>query len=391
MNTKNADLSHAERKAKNFRLCKYLSIAVLVLFLLGGLILYENDITVENLRYLIQYLDFSSSGGLNEQTVIRYDADDSNRFYVFRGDLAVTNHSGITLYDRRGTAIMTDSFGMSNPVCITSDRYLAVYDLGGNQIRIYNSFTVLYEKTFDYPILSASLNEDGYLCVVTSEKSYHSAVLVYDRDFNEIHRWLSTDKYVMDAQLDDDGVLTIAAVRALNGSLQSELIVLKLGNKDPLFSYSFRDQIPLAISPSEEECWVLTDSQLKAVKNGEEQRQVSISKETLKMKCFGENYCALVQNELSVGVSFLLRVFDRQAAEVYSEQISLHIRDLKIFDDRIYLLMPHQLCVIPINGEKQIYSLEKEYRSLAVVSKDRVLLCGENEARVEILDQTVSS
>jgi hypothetical protein len=99
----------------------------------------------------------------------------------------------------------------------------------------------------------------------------------------------------------------------------------------------------------------------------------------------------LVQNELSVGVSFLLRVFDRQAAEVYSEQISLHIRDLKIFDDRIYLLMPHQLCVIPINGEKQIYSLEKEYRSLAVVSKDRVLLCGENEARVEILDQTVSS
>ena len=60
----------SEKISKRFRLYKYISLTVLVVFLLGGLVLFEKDITVENLRYLIKYLDLSSSGSFEEETEI---------------------------------------------------------------------------------------------------------------------------------------------------------------------------------------------------------------------------------------------------------------------------------------------------------------------------------
>ena len=87
--TEQKDTVRSENKVKRVRLYKFITISFLVAFLLLGLVIFENDITVENLRYLIKYLDFSSSGTYNEETVIHYNADPSNRFYVFRGENAV--------------------------------------------------------------------------------------------------------------------------------------------------------------------------------------------------------------------------------------------------------------------------------------------------------------
>jgi len=170
--------TRSEKKVKKFRLFKFLSILVLVLFLLGGFLLFENEITIENLRYMVKYLDFSSSGAFSEESVIYYNADNGNDFQVFRGDLALINPNGVTLFDRRGSAVMTDSFNMSKPTSVCGDKYLAIYDLGGHNVRVYNSFSLLFEESFRYPVQAVSVNSDGAFCVVTSEKNYRSAVFV---------------------------------------------------------------------------------------------------------------------------------------------------------------------------------------------------------------------
>ena len=54
--------TRSEKNVKKFRLHKFVTVTVLVLFLLGGFLLFENEITIENLRYMVKYLDFSSSG-----------------------------------------------------------------------------------------------------------------------------------------------------------------------------------------------------------------------------------------------------------------------------------------------------------------------------------------
>ncbi len=383
--TEQNDAPHSEKKVKKIRLYKFVTISVLVLFLLLGLVVFENDITVENLRYLIKYLDFSSVGSYDEETVIHYNADSSNRFYVFRGDLARVTEGGISLYDRRGSAVMTDSFNMSEPTCVTSDRYLAVYDLGGHQVRIYNSFSLLCEKTFDYVVQSVSLNSDGDFCVVTSEKSYHSAVFVFDQDFNEIYRWLSTDKFATDAHLNDSDHLTLSTVRVYQGSLVSEIIELKLGKKDPVSSFSFQDQMPLALSSDRKGCLVLTDENLKYLQDGQELRSALFQEGGLDRIRFGEELCVAVQNELSVGVNYLVRVFDREAQEINSEKFSVQIRDVEVYDDSVYVLTHTSLFVLREGEKTAEYSLQGDYSDLGVLSEKTVILCSDTSAKIQIL------
>ncbi|MBR2615260.1 MAG: hypothetical protein IKC69_01110, partial [Clostridia bacterium] len=266
-------ISRSENLARRFKLCKLIALSVLVVFLLSGLILFKNDITIENLRYLIKYLDFSTGGEFNEETRIHYNSDSENQFLVFRGDFALVNDGGVTLYDRRGSAVMTDSFHMTSPIAVCGERYLAVYDLGGYQVRLYNSFSLLFEKSFDYPVQSVSVNSDGSFCVATSEKSFHAAVYVYNRDFEEVRRWSSADKFVTEVHLSDRDVLTLSTVRAEEGSLVGEILSFKLGETEPLSSYTYLDQMPLSFSVDGENVLLLTDENIMNIEKGKEVRK----------------------------------------------------------------------------------------------------------------------
>lgn len=378
--------SRSEKKAKKFRLYKFIALTLLVVFLLGGFVLFENDITMENLRYLIKYLDFSSSGAFSEEGTIYYNDDAENRFYVFRGDLAIANQSGVTLYDRRGSAVMTDSFTMSNPTCVCGDKYLVVYDLGGYQLRVYNSFALLYEKTFDYVIQSVGLNSDGDFCVVTSEKSYHSAVFVYDQNFNQIQQWFSSEKFAVDARLSDRDVLTISAVRAENGTLISELIELKIGKDEALSSFTVQEEMPFSHSTDRKGTLLLTDSKLRYIEGGAEVASAVFPDDSLKMIRYGDEICAVVQDELSVGVSYRVRVFDRKANELLSRQFSVQIRDVEVLDETVYVLTYTGLVIMENGKEAVEIPLTGEYTDLGVLSPNCVILCSDTVADIRIFD-----
>ncbi len=382
---KSAD-TRSEKKAKEYRLYKFIALTVLVVFLLVGLVLFKNDITVENVRYLIKYLDFSSSGAFSQESQIHYHADSTNRFHVFRGDLALVNGSGITLYDRRGSAVMTDRYSMTHPICVCADRYLVVYDLGGHQVRVYNSFALLFEKNFDYVIQSVSVNDDGDFCVVTSEKSYHSAVFVYDRDFQEIQTWFSSDKFAVDANLSDNDILTVSAIRVDNGALLGELVELELGKESKSSSFAFSGEMPLSHSTDRKGTLLLTNESLKYIKAGEQIRSAAFPRSSLSQAVYGDRLCAVVQNELSVGVNFRLRVFDREANEVFSQKFSVQIRDVQIWEDTVYVLTHTSLFALRAGEEMVEYSLSGDYSSFGVLGDRTIILCSETTADIRIFN-----
>jgi len=378
--------TRSETKAKRFRLYKLIALSVLVVFLLGGLILFKNDITVENLRYLIKYLDFTAGGAFSEEAVIHYNADSANDFHVFRGDLVVTNESGVTLFDRRGSAVLTDSFRMANPTCAAGDKYLIVYDLGGHQLRVYNSFSLLFEKTFDYIIQSVSVNSDGAFCVVSSEKAYHSAVFVYDQNFREIHQWFSTGKFAVEASLSDRNVLTISAIRAEQGNLIADLIELKIGKEGVVSTCTFEDEMPLSHNTDRKGTLLLTDESLKYVEKGEVVRSTLFPEEGIEMVSYGEKLCAVLQDELSVGVNFRLRIFDREGNEILSQKFSDQIRNIRVWEDTVFVLTHTSLFEIENGKEMKEHALNGDYSDFGVFSRNTVILCSESKADICFLE-----
>lgn len=381
------NLRDSEKKQKKYRLYKFIAITVLVVFLIGGLVLFENDITIENLRYLIKYLDFSSSGAFSDGSVIYYNADVANRFHVFRGDLALVNSSGVSLYDRRGSIVMSDSYSMSNPTSVCGDRYLVIYDMGGHQVRLYNSFSLLYDKTFSYPVQSVSINKDGSFCVVTSQKNYHSAVYVYDNDFKEIHKWLSADKFAVEAYLSDQNILSISAVHVENGDLISDLIRLEIGKKDGKKILSVKDEMPLSQKTDKKGTLFFTDRALRYVtKEAKVQKDTKFPAESLKKIVLGDQISAVLQDELSVGVSYRLRIFDSTGNEIRSHKFSTSVRDIQIWEDTVYVLTNTELVVLEEGEDVFIQKLDGDYSEFGVLSHKQIILCSDTEAQIRALD-----
>ena len=371
-------------RAKKYRLYKFVALGLLVLFLLGGLILFQKDITVENLRYLIKYISFYAGGAENGSTIL-YDADTENVYGAFRGDLVVVNHGGMTLYDRTGSAVLTDSFNMVNPVMELGDKFLVVYDLGGKNLRVYNSFALLHEESFDYAIQSVSVNAAGYYSVATSQRSYHAAVVVYNDDFKEIFRWLSTEKFVTDCVLTDTEMLFLTTVRAENGDLVGEVLELKVGRDEIVSSYELVDELPVDIAWTRRGALYLTDSSLRCLSGGEERNVTAFPSRSLEKAVLGNTLCVVAQNELSVGVSVKLRLFDREGKEMASRDFSAQIQDLEVFDNEVFILTFNHLYCFKSDGSWEDYQVDGDYSAIAVLSRDTVVLCSDDRAVIKVI------
>ena len=374
----------AEGKAKKYRLYKFITLGALVFFLLGGLLLFQKDITLENLRYLVKYVGYYTNGAGNGSTIL-YDADTENVYGSFRGDLAVVNHGGVTLYDRMGSAVLTDSFNMTNPVMELGDKFLIVYDLGGYTLKVYNSFSLLHEETYSYPIQSVSVNAAGYYCVATAQRSYHAAVIVYNDDYNEVFRWLSTEKFVTDCVLTDTEALFLTTIRVENGDLVGEVLELKVGRDQVVTSYELNDEMPVDIAWTRKGVLYLTDSSLRYVSGGTDQNVTTFSNRSLEKAVMGDSLCVVAQNELSVGVSVKLRLFDRTGKETVSRDFSAQIQDLEVFDDRVFLLTYNHLYCLTTDGVWSEYEVAGDYSAIAVLGEDTVALCSDSKAEIMVL------
>ena len=377
--------TRSEKKVKKFRLYKFITITVLVLFLLGGLLLFENEITMENLRYMVKYLDFSSSGAFSEESVIYYNADAENDYQVFRGDLALINPNGVTLFDRRGSAVLTDSYSMSKPTSVCGDKYLVVYDLGGHQVRIYNSFSLLFDKYFDYPVQAVSINTEGSFSIVTSKKNYRSAVFVYNKDFKQIYQWLSSDKLATGAYLSDQNELTISAVYTENGDLMSELIELKIGEKKTLSTVKYKGELPLYHRTNERHTVYITDESLNIIKKGKNVATHHFDEGSILKVAQGENRIAILQNEFSVGVKYKLSIFDSEGKIKKTHTFTESIRDIETFEDTVFVLTHTELYVFTDNKDPKKISLDGDYKDVGVFAKDCVILCGDSQAHIRII------
>lgn len=66
---------------------------------------FKDNITIDNLRYLIKYIDLSSSDSSPSKTEISISTDESSEFFMLGKDLAVVSNSGVGLYGFSGNKL----------------------------------------------------------------------------------------------------------------------------------------------------------------------------------------------------------------------------------------------------------------------------------------------
>ncbi|MDE6590950.1 MAG: hypothetical protein K2K53_11525, partial [Oscillospiraceae bacterium] len=214
----------AGRKLSRFLVRVIATLVVLAAALvLVVIVAFRDRLNMDSIRRWVHYrsLTISDSG---QAEAFPYDGDLSCTFAVLDGDLLVCSKNAISLYSGSGTRYIEQQVSMENPVVNTNGSLAVVYDAGGSSLYILGQRSLVWSADNLESIMSARLNRNGQLTVVTQASGYRGVVTVYDAAYSPLMSVNLASAFVMDAALSDNGrTLATLTVGQANGAFATGL------------------------------------------------------------------------------------------------------------------------------------------------------------------------
>ena len=206
-----------KKRRKKFaaqRTRKFIGAVLAMALLCGGIYLFvENDVAG-----IIGDRIASASSGAEGMPV---DISGMNILQTFPvgENIGILTDTAYALYAKNGKTLLSERHDFANPIVETSGRRFLIYDQGGTRLIVRMRDKILFEKEFEYKIVSADLSADGMLSVVTAAQRYASQLHVFDSAYEEeIFTWSASNEYIICASANSDTKTVAAAALSANES-----------------------------------------------------------------------------------------------------------------------------------------------------------------------------
>ena len=232
-----------------YRAAKWGMLLLFILYLLLTLFIRRDSITYENLLYLMRDLNISSDGGSFASAV--YEEQQNMTFCAFKNELALAGSSGVRLYDGSGACVLDDSTSYKAPALESGEKYLLLYDAGGNDYALFTTLACVHRASADGAIQYADIADSGRYLIVSRTEETKYKVTLYSASFTELARYYR-DSFVTSAAISPNGeAVAILSADAsgwtLNGSVtlcsdgSAETKNVSLGTSLPVAARYFSD------------------------------------------------------------------------------------------------------------------------------------------------------
>ncbi|MCD8383036.1 MAG: DUF5711 family protein [Clostridiales bacterium] len=161
-----------------------------------------------NLDMVKRYLTYQALERTDEGQGVEFTiSSESDNIYAALSDsLIVCNANHIWVYSDGGTAYVDMEAALAQPVVQTAGSYALVYDAGGSELYLFSGRVLVweYETTGDYELITARVNDQGWIAVAEQATGYKAAVTVYDASQNKVITENISSSFVMDALVSPD-------------------------------------------------------------------------------------------------------------------------------------------------------------------------------------------
>lgn len=232
------------RSRATVKYVRYLLLLIMVMVALIFLFANRSQINGDNFRRLIAKFNLGIATPSAENGEVHFNSTDTGSAIVFKDGFAYASVEKLIVTDKKGTEFQNTPLGFRRPVLSSNSSYILVYDNGGTGLMVADSFSVIFELQTDDPIVSAKMNANGGIVVVTQGEGYLSKVYVYDSSFKEVYRYRSLNRYILDAALSKDGkAIAVSSMNMEGADMVSEILYFKLSKEEILWSETF-EQTP---------------------------------------------------------------------------------------------------------------------------------------------------
>ena len=365
------------------RFFKFLTLTVLVVFVLCMLTAFSDDITAENFQYLMKDLNIELPDSPSQFGHIAYTEDAEQSFEMFKSDLVSVGRQSVEVVNMAGEPVLKSDISYVKPRISAGKSYFLVYDMSGYDFSVYNSFSVLYSETLDYPISDAYMADDGRFAIVTRSDDYRCCVIIYNKSYKPAYTWKTNDKYVFDVILNTDGSFEILAASAENGSMQSYCISGNI-RQEQINTVQYGEDImglDMHMFENGKKVVFCTDRIVFTDENGPvaSEHKYGLDECIITYAC--DKYAAAVFDKAKLGEDTALCIFDQEGKLLQTFDIEPHPIDVYIYGEYAYVLYDDNITRISLkDGKRGAYANKSGIVRLLQTENGILLAAGKNRA-----------
>lgn len=296
------------------RLTATLVVVAVAVSLVAALV-FRDRLNADSVRRWFTYRSLIRSDSGRAES-FPYGGELTDTFAVLDGDLLVCSRNAISLYSGSGAQYINEPVGMENPVVNTNGSLAVVYDAGGTDLYVLGQRSLVWSSKDFESILSARLNKNGQLTVVTQASGYRGMVTVYDAAYSPVMHIDLSSAFVMDAALSDNGhTLAILTVGQSGGAFATSLELYEMsyasGEYAPDFTCQLGGGVVLETKHTASAVWSLADRGLTVT--GHDGRSSGVSwadKHLRRYTLSGDGFAAILLGKYRAGSQAELWVVD---------------------------------------------------------------------------------
>ena len=140
---------------------------------------------------------------------------------------------------------------LENPVLSASDRAGVVYDAGGQSLFLFRDGEEALDLSLEEgaDLLSARVNDSGWLAVTAQQSGYRGAVTVYDAERKPVIQISLSSTFVVDAALSPDcRTVAVVTIGQEGGAFTSQVLFYPVDQEEP----------SAQVGPGKPWCWTWT-------------------------------------------------------------------------------------------------------------------------------------
>lgn len=212
-----------QNKKKNLRNLIVLLIVILVVFMIY---LFKDTIfePLEGIASRIGYNDKDAGFPIKTPGSVEY------KISPMGDGFALLTDSYVISYAKDGRKIGEFQHGFFNPVMVSKNDRIIVFDKGSTGFKVYSKTKLIYEGEAEENIVYANLGNNRNTVLVTNASYYMNYVFVYDENGNKVYTYKSVNNVVGVEFSRDDKRIYLSDLGTESGDLQSNFSCFDLKN-----------------------------------------------------------------------------------------------------------------------------------------------------------------
>lgn len=297
-------------------------------------------------------------------------------YVPYQNSLLKYSKDGATYVDEKGASVWTETFAMKMPAADVCGDYVAIADMNGNDVYIFDKEGKVSSITMPYTVCDIAVAGQGEFAVILEGKN-ENYINLYDRNGKQIaesKKAIDQSGYPLDVDLSENGEKMFSSYLAIDdkGGVQNKITASNFGevgqneNADRIVGgYQFEDTFfPKVEFLDNNTVCAFGDNQfiIYSMREKSSQKAVIPFDTEIQSVVFNSQYVGVVilNDKEDAQSPYILKLYNTNGHEVLKKEIDFEYDNVRMSEEEIIFTGGTECRIYTMNGkEKFSYTFQK--------------------------------